>query len=103
VGERTQNYQTLSRGFDLLWRHFLQEPHSEELRVLLDWSQRFQNVEILKTLASYLKPGTFRLGVQRDAMDNLGNVVSAVILVPLQSSGGMRIVEPLPDEELDPF
>jgi O-antigen ligase len=103
VGERTQDFQTLSRGFQLLWQHFLREPHSEELRVLLDWSQRFQSVEVLRTLASYLKPDSYRLGVQRDAVDSLGNVVSAVILVPLQNSGGMRIVEPIPDEEFDPY
>jgi hypothetical protein len=93
----------MSRGFQLLWQHFLREPHSEELRVLLDWSQRFQSVDILRTLASYLKPGSYRLGVQQDAIDSVGNVVSAVVLVPLQSSGGMHIVDPNNDDGLDPF
>ncbi len=94
LGEQTNNVQMLARGFQLLWQHFRQEPHSEELRILLDWAQRFQNIEILETLASYLKPGTYRLGVQQDAMDSAGNVVSAVILVPLHESGGMKIVAP---------
>ena len=98
LGDQTQNVQMLSQGFQLLWQHFLREPHSEELRVLLDWSQRFQNVEVLKALASLLKPGTYRLGVQQDAIDSLGNVVSAVILVPLQSSGGMQVMEEMSDE-----
>ncbi|MDR1379309.1 MAG: O-antigen ligase family protein [Synergistaceae bacterium] len=102
-GERTQNPQTVFEGFKLLWQYFLQEPHSEELRVLLDWSQRLQQVDILRALASYLKPGSYRLGVQQDAIDSLGNVVSALILVPLHSSGGMRIVEPVPEEGIDPF
>jgi O-antigen ligase len=103
LGQQTQDIEILSRGFQLLWQHFLREPHSEELRVLLDWSQRFQNVKVLETLASYLKPGTYRLGVQHDAVDSAGNVVSAVVLVPLQSSGGMRIVETPSDEEITPY
>jgi hypothetical protein len=103
VGEQSQDIQMLSRGFQLLWEHFLREPHSEELRVLLDWSQRFQSVKILETLASYLKPGTYRLGVQHDATDSQGNVVSAVVLVPLRSSGGMQIVENISDEGITPY
>ncbi|MDR2179865.1 MAG: O-antigen ligase family protein [Synergistaceae bacterium] len=103
LGEQTQNLETLSSGFQLLWQHFLREPHSEELRVLLDWSQRFQSVAVLETLASYLKPGTYRLGVQHDAVDSRGNVVSAVVLVPLQSSGGMRIVDNISDEGITPY
>ncbi|MDR1376865.1 MAG: O-antigen ligase family protein, partial [Synergistaceae bacterium] len=103
LGEQSRDAQMLSRGFQLMWQHFLREPHSEELRVLLDWAQRFQSVEVLETLSSYLKPGTYRLGVQHDAVDSLGNVVSAVVLVPLQSSGGMRVVEGLPDEEITPY
>lgn len=99
LGEQTQNVQMLAQGFQLLWEHFLREPHSEELRILIDWAQRFQNVKILETLASYLKPGTYRLGVQQDAIDSAGNVVSAVILIPIQESGGMKIVEPAPEDE----
>ncbi|MDR2522446.1 MAG: O-antigen ligase family protein [Synergistaceae bacterium] len=95
-GDYYGDLEMLERGFGLVWRHFLREPHSDELRVLLNWSQRFQNVKMLETLSSYLKPGTYRLEVQEDLEDSLGNVVSALILVPLQSSGGMRVVEPEP-------
>ncbi|MDR1979878.1 MAG: hypothetical protein LBQ42_14180, partial [Synergistaceae bacterium] len=102
LGDQSQDPQMLSQGFQLLWQHFLREPHSEELRVLLELSQRFQKVDILEVLASYLKPGTYRLGIQNDAVDSLGNVVSAVVLVPLQSSGGMRIIEDAP-EGLTPY
>jgi O-antigen ligase len=103
LGEQAQDVQLLGRGFQLLWQHFLREPHSEELRVLLDWAQRFQSVEILETLAGYLKPGTYRLGVQHNAVDSQGNVVSAVVLVPLRSSGGMQITEGLSDEGITPY
>ncbi|MDR3264502.1 MAG: O-antigen ligase family protein, partial [Synergistaceae bacterium] len=75
LGEQTGNAQMLAQGFQLLWQHFLREPHSEELRILLNWSQRFQNVDILKTLADYLKPGTYRLGVEKNVRDNAGNLV----------------------------
>jgi hypothetical protein len=103
LGEQAHDVEALSRGFQLVWQHFQREPHSEELRVLLDWSQRFQSVKVLETAASYLKPGTYRLGVQHDAVDSLGNVVSAVVLVPLHNSGGMVIVDALSDEGITPY
>jgi O-antigen ligase len=84
VGEQTQNVDAMSQGVQLLWQHFLLEPHSEELRVLIDWAQRFQKIEILQLLASYLKPGTFRLEMQQNMTDSAGNVVSAVVLVPVE-------------------
>ncbi|MDR2528271.1 MAG: O-antigen ligase family protein [Synergistaceae bacterium] len=92
-GDYFGDLKMLERGFSLIWRHFSREPHSDELSVLLNWSQRFQNIKMLETLAGYLKPGTYSLEVQEDAVDSLGNVVSALILVPLRSSGGMRVVE----------
>jgi hypothetical protein len=94
IGEQTRDVQALSRGFQLLWQHFLREPHSEELRVLIDWAQRFQNVELLETLASYLKPGTYRLETEKNVRDSSGNLLDAVVLVPLRESGGMKIVSP---------
>jgi O-antigen ligase len=87
AGGDARDAQMLSRGYQLLRRHFLRESHSEELRVLLDWSQRFQDVETLSLLAGYLKPGKFRLGLQEDALDSAGNVVSAVILLPEGGAG----------------
>ena len=93
VGEQTNDIQTMGRGFNLLWQHFLKEPHSEDMNVLLQWAQRFQQVEVLKELVSYLKPGTYRLETQK-AQDSQGNAVDAVVMVPVRSSGGMRIVSP---------
>ena len=93
VGEQTNDIQTIGRGLSLLWQHFLREPHSEDMNVLLQWAQRFQQVEILKELVSYLKPGTYRLETQK-AQDSQGNAVDAVVMVPVRSSGGMRVVSP---------
>ncbi|MDR1874183.1 MAG: O-antigen ligase family protein [Synergistaceae bacterium] len=97
MGEQTGDSRDFSRGFQLLWQHFQREPHSEELRVLIEWSQRFQSVRVLETLAGYLKPGTYRLETER-VRDSAGNPVDAVVLVPLRESGGMKIVRP-PEEE----
>jgi O-antigen ligase len=85
VGEQTQDVEAMSQGVQLVWQHFLREPHSEELRVLIDWAQRFQKIDILQMLASYLKPGTFRLQVQQNMVDSAGNAVSAVVLVPVEN------------------
>jgi hypothetical protein len=99
TGGQTSNTQMLNQGFQLLWQHFLREPHSEELRNLLNWAQRFQQVKILETLASYLKPGTYRLGVEKNVRDSAGNLVDATVLIPLQESGGMHIARGEEDEE----
>ena len=98
LGDQMRNIQLMGQGFQLLWQHFLSEPHTEEFRILIDWSQRFQLLDILKTLASYLKPGTYRFGIQEDAIDNDGNAVNATVLIPIQESGGMKIMDsPLSD------
>ncbi|MCL2009303.1 MAG: O-antigen ligase family protein [Synergistaceae bacterium] len=85
-GVQTQDLSALDRGFSILWQHFQREPHSEELGFLIEWSQRFQNIPILETLVSYLKPGTYRLGIEPHT-DDSGNVIDAVVLIPLRSSG----------------
>ena len=91
LGEQAADIEMLVKGFDLLWQHFTQEPHSDELRILIDWSQRFQQIGKLRTLASLLKPGTFKLALQENVRDSNGNDVNAVVLVPIQSSGGMHM------------
>lgn len=93
-GEQEQDIRMLSEGYRLLKQHFMREPHSEELRVLLEWSQRFQDVNALKELAGYLKPGTYRLETEKNIRDSNGNLVDALILIPLHESGGMRITTP---------
>ena len=94
VGEQTNDVQTMVHGFNLLWQHFLREPHTEDLSALLQWAQRFQQVEILKELVSYLKPGTYRLETRKGVQDSQGNPVDAVVMVPVQSSGGMYVASP---------
>ncbi|MDR1740297.1 MAG: O-antigen ligase family protein [Synergistaceae bacterium] len=79
VGQQTQNPQTAAKGLQLIWEHFLKEPHSEDMGVLIDWAQRFQNVDILNILASYLKPGTYSLDV-KPATTSDGNTINAVVL-----------------------
>ena len=103
VGEQTQDLGTMERGFNLLWQHFQREPHSEDMTSLMNWAQRFQMEEVLREIASYLKPGTYRLERQMGT-DRDGNVVSYLALVPIQSSGGMRVIEqpsPSPDAASD--
>ena len=94
VGEQTNDVQTMVQGFSLLWQHFLREPHTEDLSALLQWAQRFQQVETLKELVSYLKPGTYRLETQKGVQDSQGRTVDAVVMVPVQSSGGMHVASP---------
>ena len=94
VGEQTNDVQTMVQGFSLLWQHFLREPHTEDLSALLQWTQRFQQVETLKELVSYLKPGTYRLETQKGVQDSQGRTVDAVMMVPVQSSGGMHVASP---------
>ena len=94
VGEQTNDVQTMVHGFNLLWQHFLREPHTEDLSALLQWAQRFQQVETLKELVSYLKPGTYRLETQKGVQDSQGRTVDAVVMVPVQSSGGMHVASP---------
>ena len=94
VGEQTNDVRTMAYGFSLLWQHFLREPHSEDLNLLLQWAQRFQQVETLKELVSYLKPGTYRLETQKGVQDSQGRTVDAVMMVPVQSSGGMHVASP---------
>lgn len=98
VGEQTNDVQTMGRGFGLLWQHFRTEPHSEDMSVLLQWAQRLQQVEILKELVSFLKPGTYRLETRKGLQDSQGNTVDAVVMVPIESSGGMRVVSEAPAE-----
>ena len=97
VGEQIGDLRVMGQGFDLLWQHFQREPHSEDMGTLLNWAQRFQMEDRLRELVSYLKPGTFQLGRQLTT-DRQGRLVSALVLIPLQSSGGMRVVDSGPQE-----
>ena len=103
VGEQTNDVRTMVQGFSLLWQHFLREPHSEDLSALLQWAQRFQQIETLKELVSYLKPGTYRLETQKGMQDSQGRTVDVVLMVPVQGSGGMHVAsQEEPEASLEP-
>jgi len=58
-GEAARSEQDLLAGLERLLNYFKKEPHSQELSVLFEWGQRLQNVEVLRYLAGFLKPGSF--------------------------------------------
>ena len=97
VGEQTGDFQTMGQGFNLLWQHFRREPHSEDMSQLLQWAQRFQQVDILQELVGFLKPGTYRLETRKGVQDSNGNVVDAVVMVPVESSAEMQAAPDAPE------
>ena len=90
VGDQTNDIAAMNEGFNLLWQHFLREPHSEDMSSLLNWAQRFQLEEAIQELASYLKPGTYRLQRQAPTRDSRGNLIRPLVLIPIHNSGGMQ-------------
>ena len=80
LGEQTEDLETLSNGFNILWEHFNHEPHSEDISRLLNFVQKYQVEPILREIASYFKPGTYHL--QRiPQRDSGGNTVNALLLM----------------------
>lgn len=80
LGEQTEDYEALSKGFNILWEHFNHEPHSEDISRLLNYAQKYQNEPVLRELASYFRPGTYHLKrvPQRNAE---GNTFMALLLL----------------------
>ena len=80
LGEQTNDLETLSNGFNILWEHFNHEPHSEDISRLLNFVQKYQIEQVLREIASYFKPGTYHL--QRvPQKDSGGNTVNALLLM----------------------
>ena len=80
LGEQTDDYETINRGFDILWEHFNHEPHSEDISRLLQYAQKYQSEDVLREIASYFKPGTYHLQrVPQRTSD--GQTVNALLLV----------------------
>lgn len=80
TGEQSQDLETLSRGFNILWEHFHREPHSEDISRLLNFAQRFQIEPAIREIASYFKPGDYHL--QRvPQKDSAGRTVHALLLM----------------------
>ena len=61
LGEQLDDMDTISKGFNILWEHFNREPHSEDISKLLNFTQKYQIVDVLKEVASYFKPGAYHL------------------------------------------
>ncbi|MBR1671374.1 MAG: hypothetical protein IJ702_00430, partial [Fretibacterium sp.] len=80
LGDQLHDLETMGKGFNLLWQHFRREPHSEDMSKLLRWAQRFQVEQVIRELASYLKPGTYHL-TRQPGTDAQGNTVSALVVV----------------------
>lgn len=80
IGDQTHDLSVMSRGFNLLWQHFQREPHSEDMNQLIKLSQRFQVEDVIRELASYLKPGTYHLARQ-PGRDVSGIIVDALVIV----------------------
>ena len=80
LGEQTENMDDIQKGFITLWEHFQREPHSEDITRLLNLSQRFQVEGVLVELASYFKPGAYKL-VRRPMKTADGRLIDALVLV----------------------
>ena len=80
LGEQTNDYDTINKGFSILWEHFNHEPHSEDISRLLNYAQKYQNEAVLREIASYFRPGTYHLGrVPQQNAD--GNTFMALLLL----------------------
>ena len=58
-GEAARSEKDLLEGLERLLKYFNKEPHSQELSVLFEWGQKLQNIEVLRYLTGFLKPGSF--------------------------------------------
>ena len=67
--EAIQSRDVMIHGVDLLWDVFRREPHSEELSTLMKWEGKLGRKEQLLEVTSYLKPGTYRIGVRSNSPD----------------------------------
>ncbi len=66
IGAASKNTDYTVEGVERLYRYFLREPHSRELKTLMDWGVRLQNVELTREIASYLKPGSYNLQLRKN-------------------------------------
>ena len=61
LGRATKNPEYLAEGINRLYVHFQKQPHSKELKELLDLSSRIRKEDLAREMASYLKPGTVKI------------------------------------------
>lgn len=80
LGEQANDIETMFKGFNILWKHFNREPHSEDIGKIITFAQRFQVEPVLRQIAGYFKPGTYHL--QRvPQSDSHGRKINALLLV----------------------
>ena len=68
--ESIRSERDLVEGLERMLQYFKKEPHSQELSVLFEWAQKFQDVSILRYLVGFLKPGTFEFTEPPAAVPN---------------------------------
>ncbi|HPI98224.1 MAG TPA: O-antigen ligase family protein, partial [Synergistales bacterium] len=64
LGQATKDPEHIAEGINRLYVQFRKQPHSKELKQLLEWAKRIRKTELLQEMASYLKPGTVRIEYQ---------------------------------------
>lgn len=89
IGEQLNDPKISLEGFNILWQEFKREPHSEDISRLLEFTQRYQLVDIpdkhvleeaLRELFSYFKPGTYHL-VRRPRRTQNGEIITPLFMV----------------------
>lgn len=58
-GDAAKDPLALADGLNMLYRVFLSAPAAEDMNELMKWAGRLNKKEILNSLVSYLKPGTY--------------------------------------------
>jgi hypothetical protein len=76
-GETLKSEKDLVEGLERLLQYFKKEPHSQELNVLFEWGQKFQNMGVLNYLVGFLKPGSFTFRSIPDPTPDMGQEVPA--------------------------
>ena len=79
IGEAMKSEKDLVDGLERLLEYFRKEPHSQELNVLFEWGQKFQNMGVLNYLVGFLKPGTFTFNPIPDVTPDIGQETGTFI------------------------
>lgn len=66
LGNASKNAEYTVEGVNRLYRHFLKEPHSRELKTLMNWGVKLQNMELTKEITSYFKPGSYNIQFRKN-------------------------------------
>jgi len=64
LGKASKNPEHIAEGINRLYNHFQREPHSKELKNLLDLTLKIGRRDLAEEIASYLKPGSYKIRVR---------------------------------------